>query len=353
MDVRQLFFPRNLIALANLVTFLKKYGLVLGKRTELQYAQAILEGESVLVADLVAALGKYESFKTRFTAHLENVINNLDGYIPGYSWRPTQRESLVAIVSVLQKNYTRPVVEMPTGSGKSLVIGAIARAFLDACSDAGIDQYVYIGTSRSNVVSQMMGYEQVVSQVVTEDDEEESINIGDVRLMLRNLDENDFRIIPETKSQKAARGKYIPKITISTNHALTPESFDALFPIQKPGFIFLDECHHTTARLQMILRQIMAFFFGYSATTLGPQFRSPFELFDPIAETEQDYERVETFEDLLAYHKSLAEMIAEGELKPVRYIQSEIRVLIPSTQFLLMRRLLLSLANMQLCKLRS
>ncbi len=97
-------------------------------------------------------------------------------------WKLTQREALEAVIRSFEGWHTRPLIELPTGVGKSMLEGAIARAYYDTLCVFGLEDLfeIIICTSRIHIGDQMIN--KTNSTKNEEDDDDTPLEYGDVKM---------------------------------------------------------------------------------------------------------------------------------------------------------------------------
>ncbi len=325
--------------LINLLRVLRQFGLDISQENISNYASELIQlkkknaFEQVLVYEMhkafFEALIKFETFKDSFVRHLETTLEP-SNYGILRSWRPTQKEAIRTLMSVFDQVFVRPVSEIPTGAGKSMLWGAIARAFYEALKECNMDQEIVIVTSRINISNQL------ISSVDNKENEEDSpLDMGEVKLWFQDIPNDKIRLLIGKKSNLNSEvNKENPILTIVAYQGLTPSRIEKLFLGLKPMLIILDESHNTTERVAMNLNQLNAWCVGGSATVVGAHMRTPFHFFDPIAKTEEEILSVENIIQLFAFFKGIVELIRDGELKPVRWIDVKTKIDLSNAQTL-------------------
>ena len=323
-----LIIPSIRSTLRNFLSVLTSYGLILPDGTDLydltdtilrlKNNQTFNEVVQNHYPEFLEAFARYGTFKEVFVQNLKKTLNPRNFGIDR-DWRQTQREALEAIIYSVHECFTRPVSEIPTGGGKSMVLGAIARAYYDTLVMFEMEREIVLVTSRVNLVDQLM------ELVTDEENYDEPLDIGDVRMWFPNCSESDIRILAGETSSDFKEISKKSVITIVTYHGLTPGKVATLFP-RNPGLVLLDECHRVTERVMMCLNQWQAFFMGYSATVIGPQMRDPFQFFDPSVKMEEEIAEAASHNELFAFYKSVIEMIQGGELKSVRWLNVKAKI---------------------------
>lgn len=240
-------------------------------------------------------------------------------------WKQTQREALEAIIQTFEEWYTRPLIEVPTGIGKSMLWGAIVRAYYDTLRKFGLmNEYeIVIFTSRIHIADQMIGVSAKKSSA--NEIEDEPLEYGDVKMWLPKLSDDHIRILAgRSNSSKEAKKNAV--LTIMCYQGLSPKTLDQIYS-KKVGLGILDESHRATNRVRIVLDNKMpsAFFIGGSATTKGPAMNNPFKFFEAIQSGDENG-RAPSYQERLAYCASILDCIERRELKPVRYINGRTRI---------------------------
>jgi superfamily II DNA or RNA helicase len=236
-------------------------------------------------------------------------------------WKLTQREALEAVIRSFEGWHTRPLIELPTGVGKSMLEGAIARAYYDTLRVFGLEDLfeIVICTSRIHIGDQMIN--KTTSIKSDEEDDDAPLDYGDVKMWFPFLGENDIRLLAGKSGSVKERTKKA-KITIVCYAGLNEKSIDRLFT-KKAGLVLLDESHRVTNRVRIMLENKMhtAFFVGGSATTKGAKNNNPFIFFEAMEPEKEDGAEI-LYTERLAYHASIALCVERGELKRIRYINA-------------------------------
>lgn len=299
----------------NLVHIATKYGYKPEDSISIrQMAEEMLEGKIEYDDELKNALTQAEKVQKLFITKLERTLNPLNFGIKR-KWRKTQHELLLATLSALSNNYVRLLSEVPTGSGKSMCIGAKVRAALDTMKELGLDWEIHIFTSRIAIAGQLIE-EEIPSE--NSDRPLEMGKKGDVRIWCPDLEDNQIRLLAGRLGQNQNERNKNAKLTVSTYQGLNANKIYDIFK-KKPFIIICDESHRVTERVAIFLEQMNAITFGLSATVLGPE-RDPFMYFEKI-EKDGDEKSNKSYIDNLCYFKSIAEMIRDQELKPVRWLK--------------------------------
>lgn len=265
-------------------------------------------------------------FRHNFAIHLEYILNNPSEFLgDSFEWRPSQKNALEGFIWSLRNGYQRFAFEMPTGGGKSHLLGAVTRAHLDTLQQHAIvdESEIILLTSRQNLVEQLMGNAKVTEvEDENEIEEGEAINIGDVRMWIEDLLSNDeIRILAGNKITKGEKKKNAA-LTIQTYQGFTAKRIQELHKDRMTRLVLLDEAHNVTERVRMLLNEEMssALVIGGSATLRGPG-RDPFIYFEDHCP-----EDGASFEDRLSAYESMANMINRGELKQLRWLEGHIDI---------------------------
>ncbi len=235
-------------------------------------------------------------------------------------WKLTQSEALEAIIRSFENWSTRPLLEVPTGVGKSMLEGAIVRAYYDTLCIFGLEDKfeIIIFTSRIHIGDQMIGK---ISSDATEDDDE-PLEYGDVMMWLPFLKGDEVRLLAG-RTSRAKEGNKNAKLTIACYQGLNERTVSQLYK-KKAGLVVLDESHRVTDRVRIMLENKMhsAFFVGGSATTKGAKHNNPF-LFFEAQKPERNKDGSEVlYNERLAYYASIALCVERKELKRIRYVNA-------------------------------
>lgn len=299
----------------NLIHIAERYGYIPSGNIR-TIAEEILDNTLAATDPLSQSLLRVANARTVFIKHLEQTLKPL---LYGISrvWRKTQGEAISAHIKSFERGYTRLLSEIPTGAGKSMIIGAFVRSALDTMKELNLDFEIQIFTSRIAIAGQLID-----ENVSPEEEEDQPLEIGkkgDVRLWCPELSDDSIRVLAGSRGSSQRELSKDAVITVSTYQGLRAGRINQHF--KKPVFITIcDESHRVTERVSMLLEQLRSFVIGMSATVLGPQ-RDPFTFFERVERSEIDGKK-KTYIDYLCYYKSLAEMIKDQEFKPVRWITS-------------------------------
>jgi superfamily II DNA or RNA helicase len=267
---------------------------------------------------LETALTKFDHVRKVFIKHLRATLDPMVYGVPR-KWRKTQRELILATIRSFERGYIRPLSEVPTGSGKSMYIGALVRAGLETKNELGLDQEIHIITSRIAIAGQLI-HEKMDDQNEQGDRPLDLGRQGDVRMWLYGLGESKIRLLAGKLGQDPKELAKDAVLTVSTYQGLRAGKIAEHFK-KIPFMVICDESHRVTERVSMLLAEMKTMVVGVSATVLGPD-RDPFMFFERIEREEVEKKR-KIYIDYLCYHKSLAEMIKDQELKAVRWINAK------------------------------
>lgn len=270
------------------------------------------------ITNFLESLLEVEKIRDYFVTQLKRTLKPKQ-YGIDREWRQTQREALEGIIRAFENWFTRPLIEVPTGIGKSMIWGAILRAFYDTLRVFGIEDkfQMVLCTSRINIADQLIG----TTEKSESDEEDDPLIYGDVKVWLPQLSDADICIMAgRSGSQKELRKN--AKITILCYQGLTIRNVEYICK-KKVGLVIGDESHRITNRAIMLFdnRMHTAFFVGGSATTKGPRSNNPFKFFEAMKPEKQGINSIR-YEERLAYHASIVQCIERKELKPVRYINA-------------------------------
>lgn len=301
----------------NLVHIAERYGYKNEEGLSIRdLAIELLQGNILPEAQISTALARHKNVLEVFLKHLEKTLKPI---LCGVSrhWRKTQDECLRAMMQSLHRGYVRPLSEVLGGAGKSMLIGAFVRASLDTMKELSINEEIHILTSRISIAGQLILEDLPGGQTL--DRPLELGKKGDVRLWCPELGDSDIRLLAGKVGQSKSELEKDSKITVSTYQGLTSSRMATHF--KKPAFITIcDESHRVTDRVGIHLDQMRSIVLGFSATVLGPN-RDPFFFFERIQRPELTSEnKLLSYVDHLAYHKSIAEMVKDQELKAIRWI---------------------------------
>lgn len=313
--------------------------------------------------------GKLRIFSERLAEHLGRIVEHPDAYGVPINWRETQREALSTFAQALRSGIYHIVYEIPTGVGKSMVIGAFLRAYFEVCIEQDLLDEVeaIIFTSRSNLVEQLMRPPQTELQqkgsktkrrlhkltkdeffetftegfedgswydlldtvelidVRLEDESDEglgladdvstdAINLGDVRKWLAPvLRPRQMRMIAGYTGEEERRKDAC--LTIQTYQGLSTIPQEQIRTGRRVRLVFFDEAHRLSAgvRKKIPLLFPAALRIGGSATMEGPPQSQPFSVFQsrPVQDPSD-------FTGRLTYHASFAKCADRNEVALVR-----------------------------------
>ncbi len=234
---------------------------------------------------------------------------------------------ILAVCEVFRRGYTRPAAEIPTGAGKSMLLGALVRAYINTIRRHGLTQQVLVLTSRTNLVKQFLFTPDEVSD---EENDGAGLDIGEARLWLKDIPDTSIRtLVSGNLTSREYRDELVkdPLVTFMTYYGFNEKTFVENFK-KNIGLILLDECHNVTERVADLINKTSAFCIGVSGTVQGPLMRSPYFFFDPVVSDEDQGVQVvgANYKRFLSYHKSMVELIQEGQLKPVRWIEARTKI---------------------------
>lgn len=304
----------------NMLRAVEKYGHVNPEDIR-SFAKELLQGNIPVNNTVHDAITMHKKVLDTFVKHLAKTLRPL---LHGISrqWRKTQDESLRAKIRAFERGYCRLLSEIPTGAGKSMLIGAIVRSALDTMKELSIDHEIHIVTSRIAIAGQLID-----EDIPEEQKEDRPLDIGkkgDVRLWCPEVPDEKIRVLAGTRGQNLKEKSKDATITVSTYQGLTANRVSELFK-KTPFIVIFDESHHVTERVAIIGDQFKCLAVGMSATVLGPE-RDPFFFFERIERPELLEKKKTSYIDFLAYHKSMSEMIKDQELKPVRWFNSRLKI---------------------------
>jgi superfamily II DNA or RNA helicase len=276
--------------------------------------------QSKIMSDFFNSFLEVERIRNEFVRQLKQIISNPKTYGIERDWRLTQKEALEAIVVSIEGWTTRPLVEIPTGVGKSMIWGGIMRAFYDTLRIFGLDNQIELVllTSRINIADQMVAKKTHVDQVAKQYESDNALDYGDIKQWFSKLSDKNIRILAGNSQSKIEVEKN-SVITLMCYQSLRPKNVARFFN-KKIGLVICDESHRVTDNIRMCLENQMhtAFFIGGSATTKGPRYSQPFKFFESQANTLDA-----PYIDHLAYYGNIIKCGYRGELKKIRYIHAQ------------------------------
>lgn len=302
-------------------------------------AVAILRGREKVPArgkqrEAVKQLGgiarQLDVLRRQIAHHLEQAVDEPASLgMEGHVWRECQKKTQRDLAAVLRAGYSRPAFELPTGGGKSHVLGSLARSFLEAAHDGGLDISTQVKivtlTSRTNLVRQLAVFEESDSEAEDAEDEGSVLKIGDLRQWVAAL-LNDEQVQVLTADSNESEIRKDAVLTVQTYQGLTEKRIRNLVSPNRQSLFILDESHNVTERVRRLLLKYVSggFIIGGSATPFGPR-RNPFLLFEEV-EDGPAMSRKHPWEQKLASHQSLVELIGRKELKPPRLIRADTEI---------------------------
>lgn len=312
---------------------------------ELRSAWGDVDERDALMAKHPDFRGKYEdiaqnllSFSKKIALVLRRAAENPQEFGVDVRWRETQIQMLQATALSLEKGFRHLAFEIPTGVGKSMLLGAYVRAFLEACREEGTlgEVEAILFTSRANLVLQLAGEtfrgnsataveKEDADQIEPEEDDDPeddpSTNWGDVKRWIAPiLDEENMRLV--TGETGLAEREKDATFTVMTYQGFATIPQESLKRTKKVGLVVFDEAHRLSRRVrdEIKTRFPTALRIGGSATMKGPPSSRPFEIFERV-HTGRD-----VFHDQLAYYASLTDTIERKELKAVRCLQKGVAI---------------------------
>lgn len=261
-----------------------------------------------------------------FAAKLELALNPKDNYNIDIQWRPTQERAIQAFIAALRSRQHRLVFEIPTGGGKSMLFGVLARCYYDACTELGIDPGEIVTlTSRINLTKQMVGditQEEVDEEA--EESEDDPLELGDLMIWMKDVldPETQLRVIAGKTSRDPKQLEKEAILTVATYQGNRPGTAADRFK-RKVGLVLNDETHNLTEAQKNTQNGAFggAFFVGGSATVMGPN-RDPFDFY----EAKLSEEPHPGWKERLTFFESIQRMVENRELKSMRYIEAETKI---------------------------
>lgn len=299
----------------------------------------LLNGEENLVQDHkeLGDLGKFakitrklQKLRIAFAEYIERVVEQPEDFgVQNYMWRACQQKTLSDLAIVFRSGYSRPDFELPTGGGKSHILGAVGRSFLEAASQQkfNIDKQlrIILLTSRTNLVHQLAASEESDAEAEMAEDEGSILQLGDFRQWIANLlDDDQIQILTAESGLNELKKQAV--LSVQTYQGLTKKRLTHLMADGRLTLFILDESHNCTERVRRLLLQHApgAFILGGSATPFGPE-RTPFTLFEEV-ENGPAQHRKHPWEKKLASHQSVIELIGRNELKQPRLIRADTEI---------------------------
>lgn len=262
---------------------------------------------------------KVLEFAEIFAQKVEICLNNPSSFGVSIKWKQTQSEALIAIARDIRLGLIRPACEIPTGIGKTLLEGALLRAYYEACKEWKLECKMLVVTSRVIIADQM------VNNNAGDDD----LDVGDIALW--------FQDISHPMLFSLMIGDHLTSKKRENNALITIVSFQGLnekrlidICYEKIGFTMVDELHNRTERVSYYLSPINSYCIGMSGTVIGPDMRSPFEFFEST--TNESASDVFEYTKHLTYYAPLARCIERGELKPIRWYSTTTKIDIGEVQ---------------------
>lgn len=291
---------------------------------------------SLMHAEFYAIVRQITKLRHRFADVLESIASDPGSYIENFTWRETQVQALRTFAACLRHGYQRLAFEIPTGGGKSHVLGAVVCAYVEALLDSGLwgTQEVVVLTSRTNLVHQLMSPASEVEDNNGDPEgeetvvEESGIDMGDIRRWLEGrLTDEQIRILTGSSSTEEREKDSL--FTVQLYQGLTLER--ASNHTRKVGLLIADEAHNLTARVRTLINACYggAFVIGGSATLHSTKKRNPFDFFEGIQRgTLYDNDPSSAF----AFKESLINLIDRSELKVPRLITGNVDINLDEVQ---------------------
>jgi superfamily II DNA or RNA helicase len=278
------------------------------------------------------------SFRLNIASTLKKTATNPEAFGVDVKWRETQIQMILETAMLLENGHKHFAFEIPTGVGKSMLLGAYLRAFFDAYSlHAPLSQLeAILFTSRANLVLQLagnrsydhqdlVGESKVTKDEIEQDDDEDedpATNWGDVKQWISPvIGEESIRLI--TGQTELSERQKDAALTVMTYQGFTTIPQNTLTRTRQVGLLMFDEAHRISSRVREDINALFphAFRLGGSATMQGPPSSRPFEIFDRIKRKGK-----EDFHSQLAYHASLPDAIERKELKTIRCLQKGVAI---------------------------
>lgn len=268
--------------------------------------------------------------------------------IDDHRWRTAQRGMLEGTADAFEKGYMHVVGKIPTGGGKSHVLGAFSRSIFESRArllrDARLneedqmllglneDVEVVLLTSRGNLVHQLINgngrnvHEKQAAEDESETmDDDEEIQMGDVRRWVHDvLPPEAIRIVTVGSGIRERRKDAL--LTVETYQGATPRRIQQMHK-RRVAAVLCDESHNLTGTKGAIIREGFpaALRFGMSATPQGPN-RNPFNIFEPVSRKTEKDSTLPAWQQQLVFAASLEDLIKNKELKQLRWIQADTEI---------------------------
>ena len=276
----------------------------------------------------------------------ENILNTLHPREFGLdlTWRKSQAFALQRIHDVLIQGHQRVTGQIPAGVGKSMILGALARSYLDTVDTfknqetvSDFDREVWIISSRTNVLRKMAG--QTLGDMIPLNTPNDDLEIGDIWGWVDGiLVPNEFRVLISNNERFPMKDEWEKdaRMTLHAYAGQTEKRYKEL-PSRGVGLKLDDECHNMTERVTALTRKthMGAMSVGVSATVKGPR-ATPFNYYEEVIPKgitvgSPEYETL-SYQDKLAFFVSVTESINRKEVKPVRWIQANTDIDISSVR---------------------
>lgn len=311
-------------------------------RNHPEFGEAVKQSHPDLCEAYEASCRRGRKIRQTFVKHLERTLEPKKNYGIDIEWRQTQRECIEGLIRAYKYGYQRPAFEVPTGVGKSMIFGALTRAYLDTIDelvqvpgfeDLEGETEIYLFTSRIALTEQFVKskVEEVIEEPTEDEAEDKPINMGDIRRWVEGALESpdaQIRVLAGKKgARKSEKGKD-SRVTISTYQGLREDRIQEVFTHKKFPLVLCDEGHRVTGRIQMMLDE--SFLKGGmrcagSATLVGPQ-RPIWDIWERITLPAEDSPERPELLDGTAYHASYQESVLRGEAPPLRYLEMKSRI---------------------------
>jgi len=293
-------------------------------RAHVQKPPNLNADQDPFITEFFDSLLQVERIRNEFVRQLKRVVKNPRMYGVNRDWKETQREAIEAIIQDISTWITRPLIQVPTGVGKSMIWAGIMRAYYDTLRVFGLENHfeIILLTSRINIADQMVAKKIGTDKVSDEYQEDEAIAFGDITMWFTEFKEDQIRVLAGNSQNKKEIEKKAT-ITIMCFPALTAKNMSRFFR-KKTGLVVVDESHRLSNRVRIVCENFFhtAFFIGGSATTKGAKHNNPFKFFEAVKPQQNKDGGVVPYEERLTYWAPISLCIERKELKKVRYINA-------------------------------
>jgi|GEM_PF-6183951 len=272
-----------------------------------------------LCSDLRRAFKEVQIFRRQLASFIKQITLAPSDFGVDITLRDGQRAALLGVAERMRLGMHRPVVELPTGSGKSHVLGVIVRAYLEA--ERFLKNQLPMGDWSESEILVLTSRRNLVDQLAQKA-RPEDLQLGDLRKWTEQIvPEERFRILVAGATSREASKDAL--VTVMTYQGVSAQRLERPAGHRPVGLVVCDESHNATERTRGLINTHSpgAFVFGASATVLGPR-RNPFLFFEAAGEISD----ARSWSDNVAHRDTLISCIERGELKRPRYVEARVKI---------------------------